>query len=68
METGKVKFFNTEKGFGFIQPDSGEADIFVHVSGLGSGLQGQDLREGTPVKFDTKDGKRGLNADKVQLA
>jgi len=51
MKTGTVKFFNTTKGFGFIQPESGD-DVFVHISALQrSGLQG--LNEGDKVQFDT---------------
>ena len=51
MQTGTVKFFNSTKGFGFIQPESGE-DVFVHISALQrSGIDG--LQEGDKVSFDT---------------
>jgi len=48
MPTGKVKFFNNDKGFGFITPDEGGADVFVHVSALQYGA----LKEGQNVSFD----------------
>ncbi|AEG57170.1 cold-shock protein [Sinorhizobium medicae] len=49
MATGKVKFFNADKGFGFITPDPGGADVFVHVSAL---QYGDVLREGQTVSYD----------------
>ncbi len=49
MPTGKVKFFNSDKGFGFIAPDAGGADVFVHVSAL---QYGDVLREGQSVSYD----------------
>lgn len=59
MTTGTVKFFNTQKGFGFIAPDGGGADVFVHISEVErSGLYG--LREGQKVSFESKiDPKKG---------
>ncbi len=59
MPTGTVKFFNAQKGFGFIVVDGGGPDVFVHVSALeSSGLDG--LNEGQKVSFDTKmDPKKG---------
>ena len=63
MATGKVKFFNTSKGFGFIQDSETGQDIFVHVTGLK-----QDIREGDSVVFDVTQGKKGLNAVNVKLA
>ena len=49
MSTGKVKFFNTDKGFGFITPDAGGDDVFVHVSAL---QYGDVLKEGQSVSYD----------------
>ncbi len=52
MPTGTVKWFNSQKGFGFIQPDAGDKDVFVHISAVErAGLQG--LNEGQKVSFDT---------------
>lgn len=55
MATGKVKFFNEEKGFGFITPDDGGKDIFVHISGVQSGV----LSEGDSVSYEVGEGKKG---------
>ena len=53
MARGTVKFFNTQKGFGFIQPDDGGPDVFVHISELErSGMR--DLQEGQKVTFESK--------------
>ena len=59
MPNGTVKWFNTAKGFGFIQPDSGGADVFVHISAVErSGLS--TLNEGQKVSFEEeRDPKRG---------
>lgn len=63
MATGTVKFFNDGKGFGFIKPDDGGEDIFVHVSGTVD-----QIRENDKVKFDVERGKKGLNAVNVKMA
>lgn len=55
METGTVKFFNSEKGFGFITPDDGGKDLFVHISGISSG----DLQDGDKVEYEVGEGKKG---------
>ncbi len=62
MQEGKVKFFNTTKGFGFIQTEGSNEDIFVHSSGLID-----DIREDDRVQFETEQGKKGLNAVNVEL-
>jgi CspA family cold shock protein len=57
METGTVKFYNDKKGFGFITPDNGGTDAFVHATALErAGIQG--LSEGDKVSFDTEEDKR----------
>ena len=57
MITGTVKFYNDMKGFGFIQPDDGSKDVFVHATALErAGLRG--LREGQKVSFDTSEDRR----------
>ncbi|HEX2556125.1 MAG TPA: cold-shock protein [Microvirga sp.] len=57
MTTGTVKFYNVQKGFGFIQPDNGEKDVFVHATALErAGMR--DLVEGQKVTFDTAEDRR----------
>jgi cold shock protein len=57
MQQGTVKFFNTQKGYGFIQPDNGGKDVFVHVSALErAGIR--SLVEGQKVSFDTQEDRR----------
>ena len=57
MNTGIVKFYNTQKGFGFIQPDGGGKDVFVHATALErAGIRG--LAEGQKVSFDTQEDRR----------
>ena len=66
-ETGAVKWFNAEKGFGFIAREGGGKDVFVHVSALErSGLT--SLSEGQPVIVDVVQGRKGLEAARVRLA
>jgi len=57
-----VKFFNEEKGFGFIVPNSGDPDVFVHVTGL----DGQQIIEGDNVEFEMGEGRRGPCAINVK--
>jgi CspA family cold shock protein len=65
-ETGTVKWFNIEKGFGFIARDSGGKDVFVHISALErSGLTA--LNEGERVIVDVVEGRKGLEAARVRL-
>ena len=62
MSTGVVKFFNDEKGFGFITPDGGGKDLFVHVSGVENG----SLSENDKVEFEVGEGQKGPCAVQVR--
>jgi CspA family cold shock protein len=58
MATGKVKWFNAQKGFGFIQPTTGGADVFVHISAVErAGMDG--LQEGQSLSYELEQGQRG---------
>ena len=66
MPTGIVKFFNTTRGFGFIAPDDGGKDVFVHITAVQSaGLPG--LADGQRVSFETEPDKRGKGPKAVNL-
>lgn len=62
MSNGTVKFFNNSKGFGFITPDEGGKDLFIHVSGLVD-----EITEGDKVSYDVEESPKGLNAVNVKL-
>ena len=62
MNTGKVKFFNESKGFGFIIDEETNEEYFVHVSGLID-----DIKEDDKVEYDLKEGRKGLNAINVKV-
>ncbi|MCL2516349.1 MAG: cold-shock protein [Microbacteriaceae bacterium] len=65
MATGTVKWFNSEKGFGFIAPDDGSADVFAHFSAIqGNGYR--NLEEGQKVEFDTEQGQKGPQATNIR--
>lgn len=68
MATGTVKWFNTTKGFGFIAPETGGKDVFVHISAVErSGLTG--LSDNQKVEFDVQSGRDGReSAENLQLA
>ncbi|HRK25192.1 MAG TPA: cold-shock protein [Beijerinckiaceae bacterium] len=65
-QQGTVKFFNTDKGYGFIKPEGGGADIFVHVTALqAAGLSG--LKEGQRISFDVEPDKKGKGPKAINL-
>jgi CspA family cold shock protein len=63
MSNGTVKFFNDSKGFGFIAPEDGSKDVFVHKNGLIDRIS-----EGDSVSYEVQDGPKGLNAINVKLS
>jgi CspA family cold shock protein len=62
MTTGKVKFFNDQKGFGFITPDDGGKDLFVHISAVASGM----LSDNDKVEYEVGEGQKGPCAVNVK--
>ena len=67
MATGTVKWFSSEKGYGFITPDEGGEDLFVHFSAIaGSGFK--TLDEGAKVSFEVTQGQKGPQATYIQVA
>ena len=62
MSNGTVKFFNNSKGFGFITPEEGGKDVFVHANGLID-----EINEGDNVSYDVEEGPKGLNALNVKV-
>jgi CspA family cold shock protein len=67
MANGTVKWFNAQKGFGFIQPDDGSKDVFVHISALErAGMN--DLREGQKISYELVEDRRSgkMSADRLQ--
>jgi cold shock protein len=65
MPTGTVKWFSDDKGFGFITPDDGEKDLFVHHTGINSDGY-RSLQEGAKVSYDAEQGDKGPKAVNVQ--
>lgn len=62
MSNGTVKFFNETKGYGFITPDEGNKDVFVHANGLID-----EIREGDKVSYEVEESPKGLNAVNVTV-
>ncbi len=67
MATGKVKFFNASKGYGFIVPDNGDEDVFVHYSAIVSDAKYKELHEGEQVEFEAESGEKGMSAKSVKV-
>jgi CspA family cold shock protein len=65
MPTGTVKWFNADKGFGFIAPDDGSADVFAHFSAINSSGY-RSLTENQKVEFETERGPKGLQAANIR--
>jgi cold shock protein len=66
MATGTVKWFSQAKGFGFIQPEDGGADLFIHFSNIsGSGFR--NLEEGQKVEYEPQEGRKGMEATNVTV-
>ncbi|WP_124404851.1 cold-shock protein [Pseudomonas sp. R3-18-08] len=65
MATGTVKWFNAEKGFGFITPDDGSADVFAHYSGIQTGGY-KSLQENQKVEYDLAQGPKGPQAENIR--
>lgn len=63
MSNGTVKFFNDAKGFGFITPDQGGKDVFVHANNLN-----EEIREGDKVSYEVEESQKGLNAVNVTVS
>jgi len=65
MKQGKVKFFDTQKGFGFIQPDDGGDDVFVHRNNVENLDYNQGLEDNEAVEFEVEETPKGLSATNV---
>ncbi len=66
MAQGKIKFFDTQKGFGFIAPDDGDKDVFVHRNNVENLDYNQGLEDGEAVEFEVEETPKGLSATNVK--
>ncbi|KGP64056.1 cold-shock protein [Legionella norrlandica] len=66
-ETGHVKWFNDDKGYGFISRDNGQDDVFVHFRSIVSNAERKTLREGQRVEFVVTKGAKGFQAEEVTI-
>lgn len=62
MDKGKLKFFDTSRGFGFIEPLDGSEDVFLHANNIAGMTSGDDLREGQTLEYRTEKTDKGLSA------
>jgi len=67
MPRGKVKWFDNKKGYGFIQPEDGSADLFVHYSSIKSEADFKTLKQGSGIEYEVAEGKKGMQAVNVTL-
>jgi CspA family cold shock protein len=66
MVEGKIKFFNDQKGFGFVMPDNGSGDIYLHASALRrSGVQ--QVEPDQRIRYSTRQGNKGVEVDRVEV-
>ncbi len=62
MQRGTIKWFDSEKGYGFIEPQDGSEDVFLHVNNITGSTRGNDLHDGQEVAFETEKTEKGLSA------
>jgi len=67
METGLIKFYNPTKGFGFIKRNSGGEDLFFHINNVMEGIAAEQLQENVAVSFTEGEGRKGPQAENVNL-
>lgn len=67
MKTGTIKFYNTSAGFGFVKTDEGQ-ELFFHLTNLAEGTNPESLEEGATVQFTEGMGRKGPQAEQIQLA
>ena len=67
MAQGMIKWFNIDKGFGFVQPEGGGEDLFIHITNVVPGHERQ-LNDGSEVTFEVRPGRKGMEAYDLQTA